>query len=146
MCQVLGFGKGNVQNDTAVARIMDQLMCSALHCAAVIGSRYFHTYAMCSVNVAGKTICQGDEGGPVLCSEHGETNQWGVISTMWPPNSVCRLPMDLNSYMFTAYYRNWILENIKDLPSAGNSVTVSQRKHTTVEVYVAIMTCGFSFL
>ncbi|XP_047099311.1 kallikrein-4-like [Schistocerca piceifrons] len=121
-CQVLGFGQTMPDGPVGVAHVMKQLVGSSSQCAHLHPILWFFSFWMCSVDVNNKTMCQGDSGGPVMCSTATGFKQWAVNMGVAPAEKECLPQKTANVYVSTAYFRSWILDNIRDLASCAGSV------------------------
>ncbi|XP_049840968.1 chymase-like [Schistocerca gregaria] len=68
---------------------------------------------LCTFDVATKSVCRGDSGGPVFCK--GEQIQMGLVVGAKYKNCCfewCGAPVWKNVHMFVGYYRDWIEDAI----------------------------------
>ncbi|XP_047115933.1 granzyme B-like [Schistocerca piceifrons] len=108
-CFILGYGVSSpVQNDSHVARYMVQRVWTRIGC---VDDPPYESYLCAVKDVFNKTTCEGDMGGPLMCSMapngHG---LFGIVDGRIAMRSRvmdldCVLPQRENRYLSTGYYQ-----------------------------------------
>ncbi|XP_049827999.1 transmembrane protease serine 4-like [Schistocerca gregaria] len=131
--QVVGWGYGNQTGLDRYLRQTVMFVGSSMICPTTALQHL--RQLMCSMDILHKTICKGDHGGAVVFEfpTLGHV-QLGVIKSQEPTqgqarrerkavfdpdrsDESCQVPALANLFMYTGYYRKWILETISDLPT-----------------------------
>ncbi|XP_049829001.1 uncharacterized protein LOC126267742 [Schistocerca gregaria] len=108
-CFILGYGVASpVQNDSHVARYMVQRVWTRIGC---VDDPPYESYLCAVKDVFNKTTCEGDMGGPLMCSTapngHG---LFGIVDGRIAMRTRvmdldCVLPQRENRYLSAGYYQ-----------------------------------------